>query len=140
MRAGINARVAQAVKFLPRRILALGSRDHHLSHSGIISDSSTDSRAIYPWQVSVDINEGSIIGLTALYDPSTPIGVIEPSINERYGEWGLPEFKNGPLRLWRVESEEFAIQLFTRDDGMISLFYLIFGAKHPWPRSVHFGR
>ncbi len=100
-----------------------------------------DSHAIYPWQVSVDITDGTIIGLTALYDPATPIDVIKASIDDRYGQWALKEFKSGPINLWRVEPERLAINLSTNDNGMISVIYLAFGAKHPVSPTVrHYGK
>jgi hypothetical protein len=49
-------------------------------------DPIADSHAVYPWQVSVDITDGAIIGLIALYDPATPIEVIKASIDDRYGK------------------------------------------------------
>jgi hypothetical protein len=94
-------------------------------------DPTADPHAVYPWQVSVDINQGAVIGLTALYDPSTPIDIIKASIDERYRKWALPEFKTGPMNIWRVEPERFVISLSTADNGMISVIYLAFDAKHP---------
>jgi hypothetical protein len=95
------------------------------------------SAAIYPGQVSVDLTDGSVIGRTALYDPSTPIDVIRASIDERYGKWSMQEFKSGPMMIWRVVLEKFAINLSTNENGMIMVIYLTFGAKHPASPAVH---
>jgi hypothetical protein len=43
----------------------------------------------------------------------------------------MPQFRSGPLNIWRVESEKFVIQLSKNDEGMSQLIYLIFDAKHP---------
>ncbi len=104
-------------------------------------DPIADSRAVYPWQVLVDINEGGIIGLIAFYDPSTPIDVIKAAIDDHYGKWIVPDFKTGPMNIWRIEPEHFVISLF-RDDNRISVVYLAFGATHPLPPAprASFGR
>jgi hypothetical protein len=93
-------------------------------------DPIADSHAVYPWQVSVDITDGAIIGLIALYDPATPIEVIKASIDDRYGKWAVPDFKTGPMNFWRVKPERLVISLSTYN-GMIQVIYLAFGAKHP---------
>jgi hypothetical protein len=94
-------------------------------------DPIADSHAVYPWQVSVDITDGKIIGLIARYDPITPIDVIKAAIDERYGKWALPGLDTGPAKIWRVEPEKFVIQLGKGDNGMIQVIYLALGAKHP---------
>jgi len=99
--------------------------------SRVMPDTVAGSHAVYPWQVSVDITDGAIIGLTALYDPSTPIDLIKASIDERYGRWAVPGLDKGPVKLWRIEPERFVISLSTDDNGMISVIYLALGAKHP---------
>ena len=91
----------------------------------------TDSRAVYPWQVSLDYTNGSVIGLVALYDEPVSIDDVQAAVNERYGPWAMAHFRTGPARLWRVESEHFAIQLSKPDSGMVRLIYLTFDAKHP---------
>jgi hypothetical protein len=90
-----------------------------------------DPRAVYPWQVSLDYTNGSVIGLIALYDQPTSIDDVQAAVNERYGQWALPNFRTGPARLWRVEPEHLAIQLSQPDSGMVRLIYLTFDAKHP---------
>jgi hypothetical protein len=96
-------------------------------------DPIADSHAVYPSKVLVDINDGGIIGLIALYNPSTSIDVIKAAIDERYGKWAAPDFKTGPLNLWRIEPEKFVIQLVKYDNGTIQLIYLTIGAVHPVP-------
>src|SRR5208283_689374 len=100
--------------------------------SQLLPDPIADSLVVYPWKVLVDINEGGIIGLIALYDPSTSIDVIKACIDDRYGKWAAQDFKTGPVKIWRVEPERFVISL-SRDDNRISVIYLAFGAKHPLP-------
>jgi hypothetical protein len=101
--------------------------------SQVMPDPIADSHAVYPSQVWIDITDGAIIGLVARYDASTPIDVIKASIDDRYSKWALPDFKTGPLNLWRVEPEKFVINLTRFDDGTIQLIYLTLDAKHPVP-------
>jgi hypothetical protein len=100
--------------------------------SQVMPDPIADSHAVYPWKVLVDINEGSIIGLIALYDQSTSIDVIKASIDDRYDKWTVPDFKTGPMMIWRVEPERFVISL-TRYGNGSSVIYLGFDPKHPVP-------
>ncbi len=54
-------------------------------------DPIADSRAVYPWQVLVDITDGAIIGLIARYDPVTPIDVIKAAIDDRTANGRCPD-------------------------------------------------
>ena len=54
-----------------------------------------------------------------------------PQLTNVNGPWAIADFRTGPVRLWRVEPEHFAIQLSQDDNGMIRLIYLTFNAKHP---------
>ena len=79
------------------------------------SGKSVEANAIFPTQISVDTKGGCIYGLTARYDKSVALDDIKTAINVRYGRWVLPESANSPIKLWRVESERFAIQLVALD-------------------------
>ena len=96
----------------------------------------TDPHAVYPWQVSLDYTNGSVIGLTAFYDQPTSIDDVQAAVNERYGQWARSEFRTGPVKIWRVEPEGFVIQLARTDTGMVQLIYLTFAAKHPTSEKV----
>ena len=87
--------------------------------------------AAYPWQVSLDLSDGRVIGLTALYDQPVTIDDLQAAVDERYAKWAVKEFRTGPARIWRVEPEKFVISLSKNDEGMVQLIYLIFAAKHP---------
>jgi hypothetical protein len=90
-----------------------------------------DPRVVYPWQVSLDYNNGSVIGLTALYDDPTSVNDVRTAVNERWGKFALKS--NGKIleNLWRVEPEQLAISLSTNEYGMVQLIYLTFDARHP---------
>lgn len=96
----------------------------------------TDPHAVYPWQVSLDYTNGSVIGLTALYDQPTSMDDVQGVVNERYGQWAAADFRTGPLRMWRVEPERFVIELSQADTGMVRLIYLTFDPKHPTSEKV----
>lgn len=99
--------------------------------SQVLSDKNEDPDAIYPWQVLLDFNGRKVIGLIAFYDQPTSIDDVQAAVDERYGKWATASFRTGAVRLWRVEPEEFAIQLAVADSGMVQLIYLIFDPKHP---------
>jgi len=73
------------------------------------------ANAVFPKQVSIDLNQGCIYGLTALYDKSIPLNDVESAIDERYGKWVVPGFAGPGMRIWRVESEKFVISLTLAD-------------------------
>jgi hypothetical protein len=74
-----------------------------------------EAHAIFPKQLVIDMNQNCIYGLTALYDKSVPVDDIKSAIDARYARWANHDFVNSPLKLWRVESEKFAIQLSVAD-------------------------
>ena len=90
-----------------------------------------DPRVVYPWQVSLDYNNGSVIGLTAVYDDPTSVGDVRAAVNERYGKFAFDSNGKTPVDLWRVEPEKLAISLSTNEFGMVQLIYLTFDARHP---------
>jgi hypothetical protein len=99
--------------------------------SQMLPDQIAYSDAIYPWQVWVDFTDGKVIGLTAFYDQPTTIEDVQAAVDELYGKWAMADFRTGPVRLWRVEPEKFAINVSQAGSGMVQLIYLTFGAKHP---------
>ena len=102
-------------------------------------EKSSDTNAVFPKQVTIDMNQSCLYGMTALYDKSIPLGDIRAAIDEHYGKWAVPEIANSPLRTWRVEPEKFAIQLSiaTKKDekrniaeaGTRQAIYIAFGGR-----------
>jgi hypothetical protein len=90
-------------------------------------DKSSAPNPAYPKHVSVDLENGSIRAVMAIYDQSVTIEEIKGAVDQRYGKWALPTSDpHSHMRLWRVEPEKFAISLFDDDDGTKSLFYFAF--------------
>ena len=75
----------------------------------------SEHNTVFPKQLSIDTEQGCIYGMTARYDKSLSVEDLAASIDEHYGKWTVPHFEKGPLRLWRVEPEKFAIQLAVLD-------------------------
>ncbi len=102
-------------------------------------EKSAETKAVYPKQVTIDMNQSCLYGMTALFDKSVPLDDIKAAIDERYGKWAVPEFLNSPLKLWRVEPEKFAIQLSVAtkkdekrniaDAGTKQAIYIAFGGR-----------
>ena len=98
-----------------------------------------ETNAVFPKQVSIDMNQSCLYGMTALYDKSMPIDDIRAAIDERYGNSAVPEFVNSSIKLWRVEPEKFAIQLSIAskkdekrniaDAGTKRAIYIAFGGR-----------
>jgi hypothetical protein len=94
---------------------------------------------VFPKQVTIDMNQSCLYGMTVLFDRSIPVDDITAAIDERYGKWAVPEFVKSPLKIWRVEPEKFAIQLSVAskkdekrniaDAGTRQVLYLAFGGK-----------
>jgi hypothetical protein len=90
-------------------------------------DKSSAANPAYPKHVSVDLENGSIRAVKAIYDQSVTMDEIKAALDQRYGKWALATSNPDPhLRLWRVEPEKFAISLFDDDDGTTTLHYVAF--------------
>lgn len=72
---------------------------------------SVQTGTIFPKQVSIDMNQSCLYGITAIYDKSVPFDYIKAAIDEHYKKWFLPEFADSTIKLWRVTPEKFAIEL-----------------------------
>jgi hypothetical protein len=102
-------------------------------------EKSAEANVIFPKQVTVDMNQSCLYGVSALYDKSVPVDYIKAAIDERYGKWALAGFANSSLKLWRVEPDKFAIQLSVAgkgeekrnvaEAGTIRVIYLAFGGE-----------
>ena len=102
-------------------------------------EKSAEPNAVFPKQVTIDMNQSCLYGMTVLFDRSIPVDDITAAIDERYGKWAVPEFEKLPLKIWRVEPEKFAIQLSVAskkdekrniaDAGTRQVLYLAFGGK-----------
>lgn len=73
---------------------------------------------VYPRQVLVDIFGDSPcpLGIEAIYEKSVSVGDLKVAIDKEYGQWGQPGNASLPVKLWRVEPEQFAIQLAVTED------------------------
>ena len=100
---------------------------------------SAEANGVFPKQVTLDMNQSCLYGMTALYDKSVALDDIRAAIDERYKKWAVPGFENSPLRLWRVEPEKFAVQLGVAskkdekrnitDAGTKRAIYIAFGGR-----------
>jgi hypothetical protein len=79
------------------------------------SESPSEANAVFPKQVTLDMDGGCLYGFTALYEKSVALDEVKAAIDERYGKWALSQFANSPVKLWRVEPDKFAIQLSVAD-------------------------
>ena len=95
--------------------------------------------AVYPAQVLTDLVNGEIVGLTAVYEKSVSSTEIKAAFDTLYGKSRIvfPEDSKTKLWLWRVESEQLAIQLSERDDGVKQMTYLKFGSFSSHVPSAH---
>jgi hypothetical protein len=87
----------------------------------------------------VDIEQGCIYGMTALYDKSVSLDQISSSIDGRYKRWTVSGLSHPSLHVWRVEDQKFSIQLTvaSKEDekrnaaeaGTRQAIYIAFGGK-----------
>ncbi len=96
---------------------------------------SGDSPAVYPAQIFTDLVKGEIVGLTAVYDKSVSPDEIRAAINNIYGKWSL--LRDGPVRVWRIESEELAVSMYDGTDGVTQVTYLKFGTPQSLVPAAH---
>lgn len=99
----------------------------------------TEPNAIFPKQLVIDMKQNCLYGMTATYDKSVSLEDVKAAIDKGYGKWALAQSPNSPIKLWRVESEKFAIQLSVADKkdekmniaeaGTKQAIYLAFAGK-----------
>ena len=97
------------------------------------------ANAVFPKQLLIDMNQDCVYGLEAFYDKSVSVHDIELAIDEHYSGSKNADLAKNSLRVWRVESEKFAIQLGEADKkdekrnvaeaGTKQLIYISFGGK-----------
>jgi hypothetical protein len=96
--------------------------------------------AVYPKQLLIDMNQDCLYCLQAIYDKSVSVQDVEVAIDGHYLASKNTDFEKSPLRLWRVESEKFAIQLSADDKkdvkrnisaeaGTKRIIYIAFGGR-----------
>lgn len=49
--------------------------------------------AVFPKQVTIDMNQSCLYGMTVLFDRSIPVEDITAAIDERYGKWACPRVR-----------------------------------------------
>jgi hypothetical protein len=98
------------------------------AHSRLWKDSAIAKDAIFPKQLTVDLENECIPALTAVYDKGVPTSEIRSAIDANYGKWAFSATSAAPsnLWLWRIEPEKFAISLTVDDDGTKKIHYLAF--------------
>jgi hypothetical protein len=84
-----------------------------LGCSQLWQDKAPDENDIYPKEVTVDLPGGTPcpLGVMAYYDKSVSLDDLRAAIDLRYGKWAKASNDTSPVKLWRVESESFSIQL-----------------------------
>lgn len=98
-----------------------------------------EQKAIFPKQMIVDMDQGCIYGMTALYDKSVPLDQIKSAIDDLYRQWSVNDLGNSNLHIWRVDPQKFVVQLgvASKQDekrnvaeaGTRQAIYLAFGGK-----------
>lgn len=107
----------------------IGCKASHCSQ--IWQDIPTDAPATYPHSISIDIEDGGVLGIVAHYDKSVSVDDIKASIDDHFGKSTyVIDNETSPVKVWRVEPERIAIQLAEEDNGMKQIIYLSFGASH----------
>ena len=98
-----------------------------------------ESNDIFPKQLHIDMNQDCIYGLVAFYDKSVSAQDIESAIDGHYLGSKNTDFAKTPIKIWRIESEKFAIQLSKADKrdekkeaieaGTKQVIYIAFGGR-----------
>jgi hypothetical protein len=93
--------------------------------SQLWQDIPADAAAIYPHNISIDIENGAVLGIKTLYDKSVSVGDIKASIDDHYGKSTyVIDNETAPVKVWRIETERIAIQLAVDHDGVKQVIYL----------------
>jgi hypothetical protein len=111
--------------------------------SQLWQDTPRSANAVYPKQVTIDIDNCGVSGVVARYEKSVSVDAIKSSIDLRYSKSAYAGNSTTPVKMWRVESEKFAIGLAVEDTGMKQITYLTFQPNarvfEDWVNSGAFG-
>ncbi len=86
-----------------------------------------DPDSILPSQVLTDVVDGTIVGLTAVYDKSVSIEQLRAAVNERYRGWQYKDLET----VWRDDADKILIQVGQQKDGSTNIIYLQLPPKVP---------
>jgi hypothetical protein len=75
--------------------------------SALWLENSSDSNAVFPKQIIIDMNQNCVYGFRVRHEKSVPFDDVKATIDERYGKWAVAGLEG----MWRVNSEKFVIQL-----------------------------
>lgn len=93
--------------------------------SQLWQDLPSDSAALYPHNISIDIQDGAVLGIVAHYDKSVSMSDLKARIDDHYGKSTyVIDNETSPVKVWRVEPERIAIQLAAENNGMKQVIYL----------------
>ena len=125
-----NNTLAKEVVVLPDPIVLGSSADDCLA---ILQKPSSNNIKVYPEQLLIDILDGKIGGVVAVYGRSVRFNEVEKAINLTYRKWSVIKFEESTnrVRLWRVSSHKFTIQLSTNNENRVQLVFLPFIGGNP---------
>jgi len=81
----------------------------------------------YPLQIIFDLKNEKISGMITYYDKTVPYVKVVQSIDCLYGKWEKKDLRIDDLRLYRVETENFVINLSRDEDDITQLIFLPIG-------------
>ena len=93
-----------------------------------LQENSRNKDYVCPKQITYDIIKRKITGIIAIYDELVKFDDVENAINKDYEKWRVKSLDNKQVnvRVWRVESLRFVIQLSRDDDGDIQVIFMKF--------------
>jgi hypothetical protein len=81
-----------------------------------------DNRSLFPKEVRLIVSDGQISEIQVLYDGKVQLDQIEAAVNMSYPAAEMNKFQSTSIRLWKVVSKKFVIQLSSNDDGNLLIF------------------
>ena len=103
------------------------------------SEKSIEENAVFPKQLIIDMDQSCLYGMTALYDKILSVDDVKMAIDGQYKKWAQADVASPSVKLWRVESEKFSIQLSIAgkedekkniaEQGTKQAIYIAFGGK-----------
>jgi hypothetical protein len=83
----------------------VGCKASDCSH--LWQDIPTDAVALYPHNISIDIENGAVLGIDAHYDKSVSVGDIKAAIDGHYGKSTyVIDNETSPVKVWASNLRE----------------------------------
>ena len=85
-----------------------------------------EAHAAYPDEISIDLREGTVVGLTFMFGEQVKFDAVQTEIDNLYGKWAVDKINNNKIgpKVWRVSSDQLTISLDKNEQGCVRVIMM----------------